>query len=186
MKKIVAIDLDKTLIKIDSVRLFILLNIFNIKVFKLIIKKIFFNVGKNEFHFEISEIIEQSTVNKSKIFIKIINLFLDYELLSYIQKYFPNEKKVIISNSPQVIVDIFMINKIFDYGFGLNPYSESNKDSRSLIKINTLNKNLHTSEYDYFLFISDNIDDKMIFKNFKYSFYWQQNIEELKKYLDKI
>ena len=54
MNTIVAVDLDKTYLKIDSVKLFITLNIFDFDVLKLVFKRTL-NLITKEFHFDISK-----------------------------------------------------------------------------------------------------------------------------------
>ena len=186
MNTIVAIDLDKTYLKVDSVRLFLFLNLINLKVLKLSFRRGFKLVTKQEFHFEISKIIMNKKTENNRMFYKILELFINKDLKKILISKFNTEKIIILSNSPQCIVDNFISQDENIYGIGLNPFDENIRLDRSQVKINNLEKQFNSNEYEYLFIISDNYDDKKIFGRFKNSFYWEKNLKVFIKYLESI
>ena len=186
MNTIVAVDLDKTYLKIDSVKLFLTLNIFDFYVLKLVFKRILNLITKKEFHFDISKKIMNKQLKKNHTFYKLLKLFINQDLKKLILNKFDNEKIVILSNSPQCIVDNFINQKDNIYGIGLNPFDEDIKIDRSQVKINSLEKQFNSDEYKYLFIISDNHDDIKIFDKFQSSFYWNKNLQDFRKYLESI
>jgi phosphoserine phosphatase len=168
MKSLNVIDLDKTLISVDSFREFILKHM-GCKTFFWVLLRLFQVVGRQKFAQSIMLVLQEHLDNEKETdeFVRFLHEKIDDDVLVIIKEYSDeNTLTVLLSSSPQQYVEKFA--KLLGFS-GLGSYWRKSEFFHCYggNKIKLLEENYPRTEYNYNFAISDSESDTELLKMFK-------------------
>ncbi len=175
MKKdrLLVVDLDKTLLSVNSIRLFLLYTI-NLKIIISIIYRLLGIYDKNKFA-EILTLHAESNIRKIDVFVGKLKKYIRNDIISLINEYKGKSGKVvIISASPEIYV------KKIAQSLGFQGIGSNFDDKRRFIHMHGEQKKqkvcslFPTEQFVYWFAISDHISDSPLLDMFEHSFMVKQ------------
>ena len=166
-KEINVVDLDRTLIPFDSVRRLTILNLYDIRILKLVAKRVLRQIDKMKFKKYVMAVLYKKKWGEKRIY-----EFVDYLYKNIDQNIFQNIQRnasrqtiiILLSASPDVYVSL-LATKIGWIGYG--SVLESGIEMYGINKLMFLNKKYPDASYVYKFSISDSISDLPLLKQFE-------------------
>jgi hypothetical protein len=174
--KLIVLDFDKTLSRIDQNQFFILCNLHKIGIIRIILARLTGKMSKFEFSLNLNTIQTKNFENNCYflLYIYFLKLFINYRLLNSV-KYLQSKgfKIFLSSNSNHKII------KKMSYLFGLDFYLGSGSDLSNYgpSKIPNTFKLFPLDDFSYEYLISDNLEDIQYANFFKMTVKWSSKVE---------
>ncbi|MBN9343102.1 MAG: hypothetical protein BGO76_01875 [Caedibacter sp. 38-128] len=186
-KKLNVIDLDETLIKLDSLRYLILKWQPRLELIFFAILRILKLKTRAEFCQKIIFLYQDFLHDHKQVdnFVKMLLLHLNKDILDIVHHHTDETtENIIISASPHQYVEVFA-NNLSMRGYGSKIIGQNIFHCYGEQKINFLIKNYPQENYDYNLALSDSSSDILLLKLFKYSYMVRDSkLINIDEYLD--
>ena len=174
--KLIVLDFDKTLSRIDQNKFYILINLYKIDIIKLILARMTGKISKFEFSFILNKMQTKNFTNNYYflLYISFLKIFINYRLLNSV-KYLQSKgfKVLLSSNSNHKIIK--KISDMYDLDFHLG--SGVNLSNYGSLKIQNTIKLFLLDDFSYEYLISDNLEDIQYSDLFKVTVKWSSKVE---------